>query len=215
MEQTRQVPEVTSSAVGKQAAGPIRSRVAGCHTPNAARLPTSHKAQRGATAPTVGPSPPRGASPATGRKPPRAGRTAASPFGAAVVAARARPPSATKKERPLRAASGSGQGATGSSSSTTRRRRDGLRRLTAASSTGGRARPQSPHKRGRRPRHCLPRGRAGSRRPAQAAAWQRAWEVVVASRVSGEAACHPRGGDEPENRTLTNNIRVVSDSDDQ
>jgi hypothetical protein len=203
MEQTRQAPEVTSSAVGKHAAEPTRSRVTGCRTLNAAsRLrrgeqPASCKAQRGATAPTVRPSPPRGASPATGRKPPRAGRTAASPFGAAVVVARARPPSTTKTERPLRAASGSGQGATGSGSSTTRHRRDGPRRLATASSTGGRARPHSSRKRERRSRRRLPHVRAGSRRPAQVAARRRAWEVVEAARVSREEARHPRGGDEP------------------
>jgi hypothetical protein len=200
MEQTRQAPEVTSSAVGKHAAGPTRSRVAGCRMPNAAshlrcgELPASRKAQRGATAPTVGPTPPRGASPATGRKPPR---TAASPFGAAVVAARARPPFTTKSKRPLRAASGSGQGATGSGSSTTRRRRNGPRRLAAASSTGGRAPPPLSAQEGKEARRRLPRVRAGSRQPAQAAARRRAWEVVAAARASGEAARHPRGGDEP------------------
>jgi hypothetical protein len=197
MEQNRQAPEVTSSTADNHAAAPPRGLVAGWRTPKAAshlhckEPPASRKAPtRGATAPTVGPPPLRGASPATGCKLPRAGRTGASPFGAAVVVARVWSPSTTKTECTVRVASGSG----GSTTTAVGMARAGALPLRARTTARP---PQLSVREVRRPRRRLPRSRAGSRRLAQAAARWRVREEVVAARALGETAYRPCGGDEP------------------
>jgi hypothetical protein len=204
MEQTCQAPEVNSSAAGKHAAALTRSHDAGCRTPNAAsrlccgELPASRKSQheeplrlpsdrhhhgerrwpQAANLPASAAPPPYHSEPPSSLPelglPPPPKRSA--PSVQPLDPAKAPPDPAA----PPPAAAGMARA-----------------RLTAASSTGGRARPHSPHERERRPRRRLPRGHAGSRRPAQAAVRRRAWEVVVAARVSRETARHPRGGDEP------------------